>query len=202
MATVLNQRPTTRPKVSIDEYLDREWAAEQGGGRKAEYVAGEVREMPGGTWRHGLLIGNLTTELSSRLEGRPFGVVPTEIRVRVSAGGPYYYPDVVVAPVPPQILEDRGETLLDPVVLFEVLSPSTAEFDRGEKLANYTKMATLRDYVIVAQDSVRVDHFSRQEDGYWRVLIFESPEQKLTLPAVGVEVPLSRIYRQVISAPE
>ncbi|MBA3312968.1 MAG: Uma2 family endonuclease [Planctomycetota bacterium] len=188
MATVLEK------KFSIDEYLDREFASD----RKSEYVDGEVREMTGASRAHNLICWKILGNLLRRLDIERFEAYPSEMRVRAGERGPFYYPDIAIAKVQPKIVRDRGDTLLEPIVVFEVLSPTTEMIDRREKFPNYCGIETLEDYVLVAQDEVRIDHYSRQDDGSWTVVILKDREKSLSLPSVGVELTLAEIYDRVL----
>ena len=107
--------PDIKPRhVSVSDYLDLEWAAAHAGGRKREYIDGKVREMAGANWQHNLIAGNLAGALVPRLKGQPLAVFGSEMRVRCASAGPFYYPDLTVAPVPPQILRDRGGLAAQP----------------------------------------------------------------------------------------
>ncbi|HEX6984007.1 MAG TPA: Uma2 family endonuclease [Planctomycetaceae bacterium] len=193
MATVLER------KTTVGEYLDRDHAAD----RKLEFVGGEVREMTGASRSHNLVCWNVLIALGRLMDRSRFEAYPGNMRVRAEAEGPFYYPDVAVAPAPPEILRDRGDTLLNPVAIFEILSPSTETIDRREKLANYGRIPTLIDYVLVAQDEVRIDHLARQADGSWKLVILEGIDRTLALPSIGVELSLAELYEHVLpDAPE
>ncbi|MBA3312969.1 MAG: Uma2 family endonuclease [Planctomycetota bacterium] len=184
-------------KLTVDEYLDREQAAEAAGGRPCEFVNGKVREMPGADWRHNVLVGNLSGAIGQRLRGKSFAVCGSQMRIRAGSAGPFYYPDVTVSPVPPRIAQERGQSLLDPVVIVEVTSPSAERIDRREKLASYGLIESVTDYVIVAQDVARVDHFSREGTRDWQAMVEERLAGKLSFSSLGVELPLAEIYDHV-----
>lgn len=192
--------PATPPRVSVADYLDLEWAAEQAGGRSREFVDGKVREMPGPDWNHNIVVGNVGVAVGYRLRGQPFAICGSQMRVRVAERGPYYYPDVAVSPVPAAVVRDRGESLTNPVAVFEVLSPSTESIDRGEKLANYGRIASLVDYLVIDPDAVRVDHCVKQADGSWNVTIHEALVATVRLVSVGTDLPLAEIYDRLFPA--
>lgn len=179
--------------ISPEEYLDRERAAET----RSEWIDGEIREMVGGSHRHSTIAWNIAGELRRLLKGRPFSAHQSDMRVRIP-DGPYYYPDVTVAPDPPELEDDRKDTLLNPRLIFEVLSPSTEAIDQGTKLDNYRSISTLTDYLLVAQDTPRIDHYHRREDA-WRLEIIMEPAASLHLPEIGCELPLAEIYDRVVS---
>lgn len=200
MATVVTRDPAAKPRVSVDEYLDRELAEDRAGGPRAEYANGEVREMSGASEEHNLICWNVGSVLRTIFRGKPLVAYPSHMRVRVAAEGPFYYPDIAIARSPARILKDRGSTLLDPVAVFEVLSSSTERIDRGEKLESYGRIASITDYVLIAQDEPRVDHYSRQPDGSWRLVILKDLAEALSLPSIGVDLPLAEVYDRVFPA--
>ncbi|MGC1274402.1 MAG: Uma2 family endonuclease [Planctomycetaceae bacterium] len=200
MAPVTASLPASAATVTVAAYLDREAAADKAGGRKAEFVDGEIREMPGASWRHNAVVGNLFVAIGMRLRGKSFAACGSEMRVRVASPGPFYYPDLCVSPIPPAIVTDRGESLVNPTLITEVLSPTTEAVDRGEKLAGYTRIPTLRHYLLVDPNACRVDHYSLDEDGSWRLVILDVPSATLSLSSIGVELPLVEIYDRVLPA--
>lgn len=179
----------TTLQLSPAEYLARERAAEE----KREYVEGELRLMAGASRLHNLIAGMVVTLLNNALAGHPFEVYPSNMRVRIP-DGPYYYPDAAVAPSPPELEDAEQDTLLNPLVVVEVLSPSTEAIDRGEKLDNYRLIPSLSDYLIVFQDRMRVEHYSRLSADEWRLVTRDAPEDSIPFPTLGVELALADLY--------
>jgi Uma2 family endonuclease len=187
-----------KPYYTPEEYLALERAAEY----RSEYLDGEIFAMSGASEAHNTIAMNIVRHLGNQFEGRPCRVFASDMRVRVTPGRMYTYPDVVAVCGPRQFAEDQRDTLLNPTVVFEVLSPSTEAYDRGAKLAHYWRLASLTDYVLVAQDRMRVEHFARQGDG-WFVTAAESPDETLRLAALDAELVLRAIYTNVeFPAPE
>jgi Uma2 family endonuclease len=185
--------------LTPEQYLEIERAAEY----RSEYFNGEMFAMAGASEAHALIVTNFVRELSTRLRGRPCRVYSNDIRVKVDRTGLYTYPDVVIACGEIQFEDDRRDTLLDPVVVVEVLSPSTAAYDRGIKFGHYKTISSLSEYVLVAQDRVHVEHFVREPDREeWLYTALTNPGQTLHLPALGVDVPVSEIYYLVELSPE
>jgi Uma2 family endonuclease len=181
--------------IGPEEYL----AGERDAQSKHEWIDGEVREMTGASRAHNLIVAALLRIFGNQLVSKPFELYPSDMRVRVP-DGPYYYPDVTVAPDPPALEDEHHDTLLNPLVIFEVLSPSTEAIDRGEKLDNYGRIPSLTDYLLVSQDRVRVDHCRREGEGVWRVTIITDPQARLALEGIGCELPLTEIYDRVLPA--
>ncbi|HEX6986486.1 MAG TPA: Uma2 family endonuclease [Planctomycetaceae bacterium] len=181
-------------RLSREEYL----AFERLSATKHEYVDGEVREMTGASRAHLLIAGNIHLILGNALRGKSFEVYEADRRVRIPRG-PYYYPDVTVAPSPPELEDEEADTLLNPLVIVECLSPSTRRIDRGEKLDNYRRIPSLTDYLIVAQDRVWVDRYFRAGDG-WQLEEFTTLTDRVPLPGLGCELPLVEVYDRIFPA--
>ena len=176
--------------LSPQDFLAFEREAET----KHEYAGGEVLAMTGASERHNLIVANLIAGLHSQMVDRPCRVYPSDMRVAVSASGPFYYPDIVALCAAPRFLDEEDDTLLNPSVLVEVLSPSTEAFVRGPKFSDYRTIESVQEIVIVAQDAMRVEHFARQDDGHWLLTDHASPESVLEIPAVRCRLELARVY--------
>ncbi len=175
-----------------EEYLALERAAEY----KSEYLDGEIFAMSGASARHNVITLNIARRLGNELEERPCEIYVNDMRVRVATSGLYTYPDVAAVCGPREFADDQQDTLLNPTVIFEVLSPSTERYDRGQKFAHYWRLQALTDYVLVAQDQIRVEHFQRQGDG-WFVTAFTALNATLQLPSLGTDLPMTAIYKNV-----
>lgn len=180
--------PQRRP--TFEEYL----ASERAGEERHDYRRGEVYAMVGATRSHNHLVTNLILALGPQARERGCEIYANDMRVRVEAADFAAYPDVVVACGEPSFLDSREDTLLDPTVIVEVLSPSTADYDRGTKFACYRAVPSLRHYVLVAQDRVQVEHFARLDDGTWRLSETGDPAAVSELPAVGCSLRVAEIY--------
>ncbi len=188
--TTLTQ-PTTL--LTPEEYL----AAEREAETRSEYVDGVVCEMTGAGLNHILIVTNLTVELALQLRGRPFIVLPTEMKVRMPDSRKFFYPDISVVSGEPQFHDDRKDVILNPVLVIEVLSKSTEAFDRGLKFQAYQQLPSLFEYLLVAQDSPAVEQYVRQEDGSWSYRTAAGREGSLTLPSVECTLSLSAVYDKV-----
>lgn len=183
-----------RKKLTEEEYLALERAAEF----KSEFLAGEVFAMAGATFEHALIVGNAVGELRQQLKGRPCVVVPTDLRVRVEETGLYTYPDVVVVCGTPRFADEQEDTLLNPTLIIEVLSPSTEAYDRGAKFAHYRRISSLREYVLVTPTYPRVERFERQERGPdWTLSEVSGLTESVTLATIGCTLRLAELYDRV-----
>jgi len=177
--------------MTVEEYL----VFEEKSKRKHEFMDGEIFQMAGVKRNHSLIGSNVTTELNIELREKPCEVHGSDIKVLIREGH-YVYPDVSV--VCDEIDFDKNSTtLLNPLVIFEVLSKSTESRDRGEKAEDYFKLESLRDYVMIAQNRVRVEHYSRIGGGKWTFEALESLDDVLILDSINCKIKLKNIYSKV-----
>ena len=178
--------------LTPEEYLAWERKADT----KHEYLRGEIIAMSGASRAHSLIVTNISGELYIQLKGGTCEVHTNDMRVRTRPEASYFYPDVVVVCGEPRFEDNVFDTLLNPVVLVEVLSPSTERYDRGEKFDDYQQLTSLREYVLVSQNEVRVELHRRQRAA-WQPTEFRSLEDVLSLTSIDCELSLDDIYRRV-----
>jgi Uma2 family endonuclease len=182
----------TVTKMTAEEYLALDRAAEF----KSEFLDGEIVAMSGGSVRHSELQANLIGEFREALKKTQCKTFTSDFRVRVSAQT-YAYPDVTIVCGKPQLVDQRQDILLNPTVIFEVLSPSTGYYDRGLKFRRYREIASLTDYILVDPDQIRIEQFTRGADNTWVLHDHQCLEDVLRIVSLGVSVPLSAIYDRV-----
>lgn len=185
-------------RVSVEEYLDLERRSET----KSEYLDGEIFAMSGASRRHNLITVNATASLHAQLKGRSCETYGGDMRVRIPATGLYTYPDVSVVCGTPRFDDEADEemdTLLNPTLIVEVLSPSTEGYDRGKKFSHYRTVESLREYVLVSQDEPRVEVFSRQTEGHWVLSEAGGIEETIALPSIGCGLRLAEVYDRVFA---
>jgi Uma2 family endonuclease len=184
----------TKRHFTQEEYL----ALESKAPYKSQYVSGEIFAMAGAQPWHVKITGNIVAGLHARFRGRPCDVFFTDMRLRVKSRDLVTYPDVMaLCGEPVYDTDSNPQSLLNPQVIFEVLSPSTEAFDRGEKFVRYRAIETLTEYVLVAPEQMRVEHYARQTDGRWLLSEYQLPEQAVPLECVGCALPLAEIYERV-----
>ena len=154
-----------RKRVTYAEYV----AIANDSELKYEYVAGEVIAMAGGTVDHARLIGRATALLDRALEGRPCIVLPSDQRIRIRAADRATYPHLQIVCGQPERDPDDDHAIVNPTVIVEVLSDSTAGLDRTEKFAAYRRPVTLREYVVVSQRERRIEIYRRRENRRWQL---------------------------------
>jgi Uma2 family endonuclease len=178
--------------LTPEEYL----AFERKATTKHEYLNGQIVAMSGASFAHNFLTMNTANQLYNQLIGGECQVATSDMRVKVTQIDSYFYPDVVVVCGEPRAEDDTFDTLLNPTVVVEVLSPSTEVYDKGEKFEHYQQIASLKEYVLISQDKIRVEHYRRQETE-WLQTEFQGLEDVLYLLSIGCELRLQDIYRRV-----
>jgi Uma2 family endonuclease len=186
-------QPQPKIRISPQEYLCRERASEF----KSEFLDGEIFAMSGGTPRHSLIKANVICELCNRLKGHPCTAYDSDLRVKVEATGLYAYPDASVICGPLEYDDERSDTVLNPTLLVEVLSPSTEAFDRGKKLNHYRRIESLQEYLLISQDEPRIQRYLRNADNTWTLTDAADLAECLHLPSLGIELSLGEVYAKV-----
>lgn len=186
---------SSQPEIRLtpEQYLTIERQADH----KSEYVNGEMYAMSGGTKQHNLITVNVASSLHAQLRKKPCLVYSSDQRVKVSRTGLYTYPDITVVCGESEFDDDQQDTLLNPTVIIEVLSKSTAGYDRNEKFAHYRKLETLREYVLIAQTGYRVEHYLRQSDGNWLLSEIDQIGEIISLSSIECTLALSDVYEKV-----
>src|SRR5712691_10025573 len=169
-----------KPFISPQEYLRLERQSEY----KSEYLNGEIFAMTGASRKHNLVTINISSSLHRQLKGRPCEVYAVDMRVKVRATGLYTYPDVAVVCSEPQFEDQFFDTLLNPTVLIEVLSPSTERYDRIAKSSYYRAIDSLAEHILVAQDEIRLEQYLRQPDGQWLLYECVTPDSAAQLTSI------------------
>jgi Uma2 family endonuclease len=186
---------STLPKrrYTPDEYLALERASET----KHEFYAGEIFAMGGASEGHVLIVNNLVASFVTQFRGRPCKTYSNDMRVKIDSTGLYTYPDLAILCGDPLFDERYKDTLLNPQVIVEVLSPSTEAYDRGKKFEHYRQLESLREYLLVAQDRPHVEHYRRQNGGEWILSEASSLDASLNLPTLECQIALREVYDKV-----
>lgn len=182
-----------KQKLTIEEYLEWENAAME----KHEYYRGEVFAMSGAKLTHNAICGNIFAGLWNRLKGKPCKPYNSDTRVHIQSNTLFTYPDITVICGKEETLDDDGFNVLNPSVIFEVLSPSTAQYDRGEKFGLYRDIPSLAAYVVVDTLAIRIEAFHINAQGHWELREYRSSDDILTLTTIGADIPVAEIYEGV-----
>lgn len=180
-------------RLTPQEYLAIERKAEF----RSEFFNGEMFAMAGAREPHNRVKENLAGEIYHRLKGSQCRSYSSDMRVKVSATGLYTYPDIVIVCGKGEFEDEHVDTLLNPQVIIEVLSESTANYDRGKKLRRYKQIASLQEYALVAQDEPAIHRYIRKPNGEWTQDSVEGVEQEFGFATLPVKVPLKDIYAGV-----
>ena len=180
-------------RYTAEDYLTLERSASY----KSEFHDGHIFAMTGASRTHNLVSGNIYRELSLQLKKRPCEAYINDMRVKAAQANSYHYPDIAVVCGTPQFEDAQVDTLLNPTLLVEVLSPSTEAYDRGGKFAHYRKIDTLREYLLVAQDQPSIERYMRQGD-VWILTEAEGLEASVPLESIDCVLSLREVYDKVL----
>lgn len=182
-----------QPRLTPEQYLELERAARD---VRSEYYKGRIYAMSGASYRHVMIISSLSHHLRSALGSR-CSVGTNDLRVRVSPDGLYTYPDLLVVCGQPRFADGLADTLLNPLLIVEVLSPSTEAYDRGFKFAQYRTLESLQEYALVSQSEPRVEIFRRQPSGDWLLSEAAGIEAVCRFDSVSCTIAARDIYDKV-----
>jgi len=182
-----------KPFYTPEEYLEQERKADF----KSEYYGGQIFAMSGGTARHGVIGGNVIGLIWAQLGGGSCTVLSSDVKIKVNPTGLFTYPDVSVVCGEIKYHDEAEDVVENPALVVEVLSPSTQNYDRGEKFLHYQSIDTLTDYLLVSQNVMRVEHFTRQSDDQWLFTVYHGPEAVIKIASIGCEMRLIDVYRAV-----
>jgi Uma2 family endonuclease len=193
MTTTLTQTKTHTP----DEYLALEVQAET----RHEYRNGTIIPMTGGTPAHNEIVATLIFLLKTALRAQPYSIFVTDQRLWIPDANLYTYPDTMIIPRPVALQPGCKDTVLNPILIAEVLSDSTQAYDRGDKLAAYRTIASLQEYLLIDQSRPIVEQYVKQGENQWLLREYCGVEQRLSLESIDtVTLPLADLYEAILSA--
>ena len=184
---------STNPKTHVtpEEYLEFERTSEY----KHEYYKGEIFAMTGASARHNTINFNTGVTLGAQLKGTRCRGYANDQRVKIPATDLYTYPDLAIVCGEP--VYEQSDTLTNPALIVEVLSPSTQDYDRGQKFDHYRKLPSLAEYLLIAQSRCHVIHYARQSENTWLMSEYDDLQSVITLPAINCRLPLADVYDRV-----
>lgn len=184
-------------QLKLETWTEEEYLAmEENSPVKHELIYSIPYAMAGGTFNHTRVCGNVFAATKARLRGKPCSAHSSEQKVKSEKSGNTFYPDAVIFCPPSRFAGKGDQILLTPAVIFEVLSLSTAAYDRADKFKDYRRIETLTDYVLIEPDRVYVDHFRRHSDG-WLLRTYTLRSDVLLFPDLEIELPLSEVYEEL-----
>ncbi len=179
--------------LTTDEYL----AIEREADYKSEYFAGEMFALAGTSRKHGIIVHNISREIGNQLLDRDCLVTTNDLRVKIESIGKYCYPDIVVTCGKEELEDEHLDTLLNPLLIIEVLSDSTESYDRGVKFRHYRSLASLKTYVLVAQNERYIEIFERQPNDTWLYSAINEEDQSLPLESITCSLSMNAVYAKV-----
>jgi Uma2 family endonuclease len=163
-----------------------------------ESLNGQIFAMTGASRAHNVLCLNLAASLHQQFRGKPCEVYANDMRVKVSETGMYTYPDLVVACGEPRFEDQAVDTLLNPVLIIEILSDSTERYDRGAKFSHYRSLPSLQEYLLVSQTECRIEHYVRQPGNHWLLTEYQDLHDCIDLNSLGSQLTLSEVYERIL----
>lgn len=164
---------------------------------KHEYYQGEVYTVADATVEHNIIASNILTSLAPILKSKGCKLLGSDMRLHIPSNSLYTYPDIAIYCGEIKKLESECDTATNPVVIIEILSPSTKDYDRGSKFTLYREIKSLYAYILVDSESVRVESFSKNKDHTWTLVEYKSLEDKLLISSIDVSISVRDIYDEV-----
>jgi Uma2 family endonuclease len=182
-----------KSKMTPQEYLEFERKSAE----KHEYFDGEIFLMVGAKRRHNVIVLNFGSEIRQKLKGRSCEGYANDMRVSIPNTGLYTYPELVVVCGEPNFQDDVFDTLLNPILIIEVLSETTENYDRGKKFQHYRTIETLHEYVLVSTDEARIEKFEKTGNGFWFLSEAVGIDSEIELTSIEARIQLAEIYDKI-----
>ena len=189
----MSAEPLLKTEYITDaEYIEMEMASDV----KHEYFDGEIYAMAGARGSHNTIAANLTIRIGINISGSPCAPYGSDQRVKIEETGMRTYPDLSIA-WEPEFENEKQLDLMNPIVIFEILSPRTAAYDRGEKFRHYRTIPSLNEYILIEQNRPHIEQFIKQEKGGWLMLEYDGLDRELKLASVPCVLKLSEVYERI-----
>lgn len=190
----MNDKVLVKPEkvYTVEEYL----RFERRGSNRLEFHGGKILSTSSSSRRHNLIGSNTIISLGSRLRGHKCEIYINDMRVKISEFD-YCYPDVIIVKGEPKFDGRDSDILLNPTVVAEILSRKTLYYDKTEKLDAYLQMNSVKECLLIKEEEMRVEHYSKQNSKQFMFRIYTQPEEVITLDSIGCKTSLSEIYAQV-----
>jgi Uma2 family endonuclease len=181
-------------QYSIEDYLALERVAEH----KSEYEAGKVVAMSGGTINHGIIGNNINTELNIALKGKKSCItINGDVRIWIEKAKSFVYPDAMVICGEIETYENDQNSIINPILVVEVLSKSTESYDRGDKFHKYCSLPSFKEYVLIDQNKPVIDVLYKEDSSYWKMTTAIGLDKSITLNSIGITLKLEDIYQNI-----
>ncbi|MEM8832620.1 MAG: Uma2 family endonuclease [Cyanobacteria bacterium P01_G01_bin.19] len=179
--------------ATVEEYFEWEFSSQE----RYEYADGEIRLLAGGTPNHNFVVGNLLVVLKSLLKNQYYDVFVLAQRLWLRDRNIYTYPDIMVLKQPIELQEGRTDTVMNPCLIAEVLSTSTKDYDRSEKFLAYRTVAAFREYLLIDQYQIHVEHYVKTAANQWLLSEYKDPEVTLNLSSVNLQLKIADLYENI-----
>lgn len=192
---------TVQPRLYLTEteYLERERVSTI----KHEYYAGEIFAMPGASEAHNLIASSVNVIIYTQIRGRGCRIYPGDMRLKIVKTGLYTYPDLTIVYGTPEFTDMmKRDTLLNPTIIVEILSPSTERYDRGVKFQNYRTIETLKEYILIAQNKYHIERYIRHEGNTWILTEAVGVDSTIAIESIQCILSLADVYELVALPPE
>lgn len=185
--------PDENRHMTEAEYLEFERNSEI----KHEYINGEVIAMTGASWEHNMICSSIIASLLPQLRSKSCKISPSDLRLKIPETNLYTYPDISVICGEPKFAGNEFDTIVNPIVIIEILSKSTEAYDRGKKFQHYRQIETLQDYLLIAQDKPHIEGFTKQDDGKWALSEAIGLTSTFAIPSIVSTLALADVYENV-----
>jgi Uma2 family endonuclease len=194
MESITSTKKRSANFLSIEKYLVNEEKSKE----KHEYINGKIRKMPGSTFQHNQITVQIAAAILNQLEikNKPFKVLSSDQKVYIPNLNQILYPDALVVYEKPEFWNNRKDILLNPILIVEVLSPTTENYDRHDKFMSYKNIPSFKEYVMVRQEKVEVETWYREEPHLWRESVYNEGDE-VKLSSIGVSIEIDKIYRNI-----
>jgi Uma2 family endonuclease len=180
--------------ISISDYLEGERTATE----KHEYYKGEVYAMSGASLKHNRIQVNFTRHVANYLAGKGCDVFGSDLRVHIPSNSLFTYPDAVIICGKPELLDNTADTVLNPVIIVEILSKSTQSYDRGDKFNLYRAIPSLQEYILINSEAIGIEHYSKQENHSWLLQDYQDMAASFLIKSIELQLPLAQLYEGVV----
>lgn len=180
-------------KLTPEEYLDIERNAEF----KSEYYNGEMFALAGASYVHNKISSNIHVSLANQLKGKECQVFQSDLKTKEQVSGLFTYPDIVLICGEPEFYDEEKDVVVNPTVIMEILSKSTETYDRGFKFELYRRIKSLKDYLMVSQDKISIEYYSRNTDNSWTLKEFSNINQSIELKSIDCILDLKDVYLKI-----
>ncbi len=179
--------------VSPEEYLATERAAQQ----KHQYFKGEVLAMSGASIAHNGIFHNVYGQLFNHLKGKDCKPYGSDLRIHIPENSLFTYPDISIICGPPVITDEVADTVTNPTIIIEILSKSTADYDRGGKFSLYRSIPSLKEYILIDSTQISVEVFTKQDNQHWLLTEYKQMNETLLIQTIGLSLSLGQIYEDI-----